>query len=95
MATPFFDWKGFCSVYLQTSKYSKRDSILTAFSRLWTGTFGAAYGLGNTPTWGFVRKNFTSENKKKWKIQLMGQGHTAAGVDGLYKSFSSWLSANK
>lgn len=94
MASRYFDWPGFKTYYLNSSKYSKKEQLLNSFYNLWADTFGVTNGLGHLCGWGHIKSYFTAQNKKKLKIQLQGWGYSPAGIDGLYKSFSQWLKAN-
>lgn len=95
MATTFFDWGEFKNYYFNTSRYAKKQQLASSFHSVWFDTCGASYSLGSYPAWGEVRNRFNAANKKKWKVKLQGMGYTAAGVDGLYKSLTNWLNANK
>lgn len=90
----FYDYQGFCRYYLNTSKYERKNELLNSFYWTWCNMLGTIDGLGHFPTWGRVEYLF-KENKKAIKIKLISQGYTSQSIDALYRSFNSWLKANK
>ncbi|MDD6404318.1 MAG: hypothetical protein PUG00_00765 [Clostridiales bacterium] len=90
----YIDYRGFSNYYLQKSKYAKKQALLKDFSTAWykdTGDFihitvGLAYDIGRV--WSPARK-------KRIKTVLIGYGHTAAAVTGLFKAFDEWNKAQR
>jgi hypothetical protein len=85
----WFDNKGFNTYYLNKSKYAKKQALIGAFYYQWRVTFGSALDLTQNITYN-MKNYWTAANKRKLKTQLLGVGHTSAGIDGLFKCFADW-----
>jgi hypothetical protein len=93
---PFFDNVGLNNLYLNSSKYAKKQQLLNAFYSVWYETCATNYvGLGGCPSWSSVRSKWNAENKKKIKVKLRAYGYTPQAIDALFKCMTQWLNANK
>lgn len=88
----FFNNESFNNLYLSSSKYAKKKALLDDFYSAWydvrreglrTTTIRAAANLSKNTTF-----------KNNIKDILIGKGHTAAAVTGLWKAFDRQVKIN-
>lgn len=90
----YIDYKGFSNYYLQKSRYAQKEALLRDFSNAWykdTGdaihiTVGLAYCIDRV--WSPARK-------KRIRTVLMGRGYSREAINGLFKAFDEWNSAQR
>lgn len=90
----FIDYRGFKNYYLQKSRYAKKEALLWDFSDAWYKDTGDAIditvGLANC-----IDRVWSPARKKRIRIVLMSRGYSREAINGLFKAFDEWNSAQR
>ena len=88
----YFNNIGFNMMYLNSSKYARKQELLNAFYSAWYDK--VRMGLKAIPI-GIARGNWKDPEVKKFiKVRLKGLGHTDAAITGIFKVFKTQLDYN-
>ena len=88
----FFDNESFNNLYLSSSKYAKKTALLDDFYSAWYDV--RREGLRTTTIRAAAGLNKNNDFKKKIKDILIGRGHTATAITGLWKAFDRQVKIN-